>query len=577
MLGRRVPAGPSTTVLVLVVACALPPRATFADWPSSPLANVAACTASGFQTNVQVITDGSGGVITAWVDQRNGNNDIYASRILASGNVDPAWPANGRAVCIAAAGQLSQRMVSDGAGGAFIVWQDFRNGATDIFAHHVLGTGSLDPAWPINGLAICTADSSQLLPQVVGDVAGGILIAWSDLRNGVDLKIYAHRVLGSGSLDPGWPANGLQVSGSAGAQQNPSLIPDGSGGCIVAWGDLRNGASDIYAQRLGPGGMLDPAWPAGGLAVCTFTGGQIQPVLAPDGAGGALAAWVDMRAGASNIYAAHLLTSGAIDPAWPTDGLALCTATGDQTLAVIAATATGEAVVTWMDARGATLDIYAQRVSAAGTALWTADGQPVCVAGGEQRIPAVAPDGLGGATVAWQDRRGATADIYAQRLPASGVPSWTANGVAVSTAAGNQEAPKILADGAGGAIIAWQDNRNAGDYDVYAQRVQPDGQLGGTVVGVDDPADVGLGLSGVFPNPSRAGTLRVSFTLAGSEAALDLIDLSGRRVASKDVSTFGAGRHATLLRLEPSLATGIYFLVLRQNGHFSSRRIVVVE
>ena len=167
-------------------------------------------------------------------------------------------------MCIAAAGQLSQRMVSDGAGGAFIVWQDFRNGATDIFAHHVLGTGSLDPAWPINGLAICTADSSQLLPQVVGDVAGGILIAWSDLRNGVDLKIYAHRVLGSGSLDPGWPANGLQVSGSAGAQQNPSLIPDGSGGCIVAWGDLRNGASDIYAQRLGPGGMLDPAWPAGG-------------------------------------------------------------------------------------------------------------------------------------------------------------------------------------------------------------------------------------------------------------------------------------------------------------------------
>jgi hypothetical protein len=43
------------------------------------------------------------------------------------------------------------------------------------------------------------------------------------------------------------------------------------------------------------------------------------------------------------------------------------------------------------------------------------------------------------------------------------------------------------------------------------------------------------------------------------------------------LSALGPGRHATLLTLEHSLPSGVYFVVLRQDEHSSSRRIVVVE
>jgi hypothetical protein len=39
--------------------------------------------------------------------------------------------------------------------------------------------------------------------------------------------------------------------------------------------------------------------------------------------------------------------------------------------------------------------------------------------------------------------------------------------------------PTIIPDGTGGAIVTWYDPRNGPDDDIYAQRVQADGQLGG--------------------------------------------------------------------------------------------------
>ena len=60
---------------------------------------------------------------------------------------------------------------------------------------------------------------------------------------------------------------------------------------------------------------------------------------------------------------------------------------------------------------------------------------PLCTAGGNQYNARVSSDGAGGAIVAWHDRRtGSNADIYAQRVDASGTVLWTTNGVALSTA-----------------------------------------------------------------------------------------------------------------------------------------------
>ena len=229
-----------------------------------------------------------------------------------------------------------------------------------------------------------------------------------------------------------WIPNGTPVSAAPSNQLTPALIADGAGGGIAAWYDFRSGHADIFAQRITASGWLEPDWPADGLPVCTAAGGQYSPVLVGDGAGGAIAAWYDVRGSAADIYAQRILPSGVVDPTWPGDGVEICGASGDQIYPAIASNSAGGAYVTWRDDRGGPdTDIYLQQVLASGDLApgWPVDGLPVCEAAGNQSVPVVTPDGVGGAFVAWSDLRSGThSDIYAQHVLASGSmdPAWPA-------------------------------------------------------------------------------------------------------------------------------------------------------
>lgn len=75
-------------------------------------------------------------------------------------------------------------------------------------------------------------------------------------------------------------------------------------------------------------------------------------------------------------------------------------------------------------------------------------------------------------------------------------------------------------------------------------------------------------------NPSRDGTVRVSFALpdAGS-ARLTLVDIAGRVIESRDVGTLGAGRHD--LALGGNLTPGVYFVRLSHaQGQYQVKAVV---
>src|SRR5437867_1854640 len=83
-------------------------------------------------------------------------------------------------------------------------------------------------------------------------------------------------------------------------------------------------------------------------------------------------------------------------------------------------------------------------------AQWLAEGMMVCASPNDQNDPSSCSDGFGGAIIVWADSRLApyTFDIYAQRVDFFGQPRWTANGVAICTASGNQITPALTSDGA---------------------------------------------------------------------------------------------------------------------------------
>ena len=93
--------------------------------------------------------------------------------------------------------------------------------------------------------------------------------------------------------------------------------------------------------------------------------------------------------------------------------------------------------------------------------------------------------------------------------------------------------------------------------------------------GVEDAARGGLSIEAIQPNPALRG-VDLWFSLPRAEAAeLELLDLAGRRVVTREVGTFGPGRHHIDLADARSLAPGLYFVRLVQ-GHATARAKVVV-
>ena len=273
-----------------------------------------------------------------------------------------------------------------------------------------------------------------------------------------------------------WVEEGIPVAWAAEQQIYPMVVSDGSGGAIIAWQDSRGSDFNIYVQRIAANGVA--MWLPNGVAMCTAAGNQLTPQIIADGAGGAIVAWYDFRNGTdNNIYARRVSNLGI--PQWTADGVAVCTAPDDQTNALLAPDGSGGAIIAWDDSRnGFDYDTYVQRINSAGTALYTADGVGVCLAAGNQFLTSLVPNGTGAAIMVWYDyRNGFDSDVYAQRINSIGGVTWAADGLGLCTASGDQDSPCAVSDGSGGAIVAWTDLRIGLSYDVYAQHVDAAGTI----------------------------------------------------------------------------------------------------
>ncbi|MCC6653388.1 MAG: hypothetical protein IT348_19710 [Candidatus Eisenbacteria bacterium] len=460
----------SLWLLPLALAAAAGPA--LAAWPHDPSVGVPVVNEASGQFNPVSVSDGAGGVIVAWQDARSGGTyDIYAQRISNAGVA--LWTANGVAVCTAVDDQYAPTIVADGAGGAILAWVDERTVATaDIYVQRLNASGT--PQWSANGVALCTATNAQYAPRIVGDGSGGAIVAWEDLRSG-NYDIYARRVNSSGA--PQWAANGVVVCSAAEIQFNIAITSDRAGGAFIAWQDLRDATDyEIYAQRVNATGAAIGT--ANGVVVCNGANSQGNIDAVADGEGGVILAWRDFRSGTTyDIYAQRL--NASLAAFWNSGGREVCVAAGDQQEPTVCSDGSGGAIIAWRDGRGADLNVYAQRVNANGNPSWTADGIAVCSAADSQSDPDCESDGVGGAIIAWEDERGGwAADTYAQRVSGSGSMLWASGGAAVLAAGYNQNDPIVVTDGAGGAIVVCADNRTITGADLYCQRIERYGQLG---------------------------------------------------------------------------------------------------
>lgn len=480
----------------------------------------------------EIISDGNNGYIIVWMDDRN-DRDIYAQKINQNGEVQ--WTENGVPICTASTSQWSPKLVSDNAGGAIITWYDYRNELPDIYVQRINGDGNV--LWNVDGIGICTSAGYQNNPQITSDLTGGAFISWNDYRNSDSSDVYIQHINSEGNIS--WTENGVVLCDANDFQSGPLTIDDSNGGAVITWADRRTGEYDIYAQRVNNQG--ETLWASNGIAICSAENHQSFHKVIKSDNNSFIITWEDRRNTSDgntgfDIYAQLLNMEGSVN--WTENGIPICNSYYNQYNPTITTDGLGGAFIAWEDYRSAdSKDLYIQHINASGISQWDPLGVPISVvpqldqgycelvpdgnggviatwlsyyqslvsdifashitssgkldgeelplplpnfnvssAENSQLNPQVIPSQDGGIMVVWQDGRYGDYDIYAQLFDQNGDAQWTINGVPVCSKSGNQTYPMLVPDGADGAVIAWQEDTYE-DFDISAQRIDKNGNI----------------------------------------------------------------------------------------------------
>jgi len=451
-----------------------PQAAYIINWISN---GKAISTAEGTQWDPEICSDGDGGAIITWSDDRGDDEDIYVQRIDSNGNT--LWMDNGTVICNATGEQWTPIICRDGDGGAIIVWVDNRGPDRDIYAQRIDAGGNI--LWNDNGTNICNATNQQRAPRICIDNAGGAIITWSDDRVD-DQDIYTQRIDSDGNIL--WKKNGTVICNATGIQWFPKLCIDETGGAIITWSDDRGDDQDIYAQQIDSNG--NTLWMDNGTVICNATGNQMTPTICRDGYGGAIITWGDDRGDNQDIYAQRIDSNG--NTLWMNNGIGICTENNNQEYSKICSGGTGGAIIAWLDHRNTFgyETIYAQKIDNNGDVKWTIDG--ISVSGDSAYylgssiawshwLEDICSDGSGGAIITWQADAGTFPPmdyVQVQRIDSSGTRKWSSGGIRLSLFMEDQGSPRISGNATDGFIITWDDYRSDWDgtqHDIYAQHI----------------------------------------------------------------------------------------------------------
>lgn len=365
-----------------------------ADWPT------AGGDAAGNQPWTHVLApDGAGGAYHL------GRTSIESGRALVLSHLDaaggPDWGASALTLEPSASSPLEGHdLVTDGAS-AWVAW----SGGTVVRLRRLVGAADA-PGWTSAGRVF-----DATLPALLPDGTGGVYLLDADATTA-----RVHRVRADGTDAPGWPAAGPAL-GPASAfgsfMMKPVLLRSGADHGIAVWSSDFGGA--IVVQRFGADGTLDPAWPAAGVQVGTPVAGMsgygandAPARVCSDDQGGVHVIWRD----ATTLMPTwvHVLANGQLAPGFTSAGRSPLppSATFDPADETgLAPSVNGGLLFGWLDSHNP----YSKSVK---LAWWLPGGaaDPAeadtgrVVAGDAELILALEPDHAGGAWVLWKGLTG---------------------------------------------------------------------------------------------------------------------------------------------------------------------------
>jgi hypothetical protein len=565
-----------------------------AGWPEGGLSLASGPTS---QTPLFVAEDGQAGAFVYWSDVRQSSYALLAQRVLGSGQIALGWPLLGVEITNSAAWLEAQGACPDGAGGVYVAWSNHLNSAGVGYVQHLASDGTVAPGWPSAGqLAIGVPLTNSSIQGLYPDGQGGVLIVSyaSGPNTPTNSRLFAARFRADGSHPSGWPPEGVPLAVDARPADVVRACSDGVGGLFVAWNDWRGVPSpfpippidfDIYMQHVLAGGAIATGWAPSGRVVSNAPNGQYQFAITSDTHGGALIVWEDYRTGALRLYALLVNGDGTSPPGWAALGNRVSLALPAQHSPRIVSDGTAGLYAFWAMSLDGNDNFFVQHMDGNGHFApgWSEEGR-VFVSPGDSFLSdlVVRSDGVGGAIGAYE--RGG--EIWAQRLYGDGTTATLPFFVSAQTTedevtlvwsssdATNLDAqverrtdttdwnvigrPESIA----GRLLQYTDRGLTQGRYAYRLSFQNGGQGHTEETWLDVQGGVALALAGFRPNPA-VGTASIVLSLPDDRPArLDLIDVKGRVVRSRDVGSLGGGSHVLSLAAEAPLGAGMYWIKL---------------
>jgi hypothetical protein len=472
-----------------------------AEWSDDPTVRTPVCTADDVQDSPRLVAV-EDSFIVSWRDQRRLNySDIYAQKFSILGEM--LWAENGRVIAEGPAGSLvyqtqsNSGLAHDGNGGALIAWNDYYSLVYSYFQAFITrAKPDATVAWGDPGEPIQVPDTA--VPMMANPVPGAnvISVEWdiaADSEGGVFVPVHhPHNIQltsigrfdSEGRLRTQWFDHPDEQGGTP-LVLVPVVEPGGEDGVIVVWANnLGYGFSSILAsKRIDPEAewptapdSFDPVWSTVQLDDPALTG-SANLAAVPDGAGGAIAAWVDNRTGSYRVYAQRVDTDGNL--AWGPGGITITGDLGDVNVVNLAIATDGEggAVITWNEQESDPHTLRAQRLDADGNELWAAGGVVV-----DTDILNISPYALelvratdGNFVVLYHLKAFYSSDwtLVTQKLAAAdGGLLWGEGRTSFQGCLPNSrpdDYTKMVSDGRAGVIVAFA---TCYEQDIYAHRVQ---------------------------------------------------------------------------------------------------------
>jgi hypothetical protein len=206
-----------------------------------------------FQPEPQMVSDGAGGAIIAWVEESSDqpSSCVWVQRIGDEGQ-DLSKTAIGGPTAVVVP---HIRLVGDEPLGVIVIWE----GLGDGIELRVMRDNPLSSyLWPQAGVSVCSGLHQSPRFNATSDGRGGVVVVWID----GDRRLYAQRLDGLG--EKLWGDEGVLITHGA-CELSVWVVGDSDKGFVLGWttGFATYHPDDSYLQKIDAEGNI--LWKEGGI------------------------------------------------------------------------------------------------------------------------------------------------------------------------------------------------------------------------------------------------------------------------------------------------------------------------